>query len=447
MVLTVLLAAAAVAADWVPARWNSSDPKTLDLVSGTPVNCLLIEQGLWSPGFSEQAASRGIVVLGVVRNPASPAETARQAARAKLTGIVVESGDASLAAALGQAGMPVILLAPRAAMRFDHASPIAGTSQGVWPGVRAEAKAAASGGPWIDTNSGFLGFARAATDAPVWIANLPPGKTVLPVARYLQAISDAAIVGTRWVVALDDEFSRRLLSREPKALADWKRIGAQLSFFEEHKDWRRLAPCGRLAIVEDPSSGALLSGGVLDMIAVKHTPVRPLPLAKLSDAALDGATMAVNVDPDATSPGQKEALRSFTRRGGTLLNAPPGWKVPAPPNGQITLEKKELDQIDDIWKGINSMIGRTNLGVRLFNVSGMLSSLLGDPKGKRVVLQLVNYTSYPVDSVAVHILGKYSHATLYTPDEAPRQLETYVTEDGTGIDIDRVAVSAALVLE
>lgn len=446
--LTVLLAAvAALAADWVPARWNSNDPKTLDLVSGTPVNCLLLEQGLWSPGFSEQAALRGIVVLGVVRNTASPAETARQAQRAKLTGIVVESGDASLASALGRSGLPVIQLAPRAAMRFDRASPVVGASQGVWPGVRAEAKAAASGGPWIDTNSGFLRFARAATDAPVWIANLPPEKTVLPVARYLQAIADAAIVGARWVVALDDDFNRRLLSRQPKALAGWKRIGAELSFFEEHKDWRRLAPCGRLAILEDPSSGALLSGGVLDMIAVKHTPVRPLPLAKLSDAALDGVTMAVNVDPDATSPGQKEALRGFTRRGGTLLSAPPGWKVPAPPDGQITLGKKELDQIDDIWQGINSMIGRANLGVRLFNVSGMLSSLLGDPDGKRVVLQLVNYTSYPVDSITVHVLGKYSRATLYAPETPPRQLETYVIEDGTGIDIPRVAVSAALVLE
>ena len=93
MVLTVALAAAAVvAADWVPARWSSSNPKTLDLVSGTPVDCLLIEQTLWSPEFSAQAASRGITILGVVRDTANPDETARQAQRAKLTGIVVESG-------------------------------------------------------------------------------------------------------------------------------------------------------------------------------------------------------------------------------------------------------------------------------------------------------------------------------------------------------------------
>ena len=93
------------------------------------------------------------------------------------------------------------------------------------------------------------------------------------------------------------------------------------------------------------------------------------------------------------------------------------------------------------------MIGHTNLGARLFNVGGMLSSLLGDPDGKRVVLQLTNYTSYPVESVTVQMLGKYSRATLYTPEQPPRVLEAYAIEDGTGIDLDQVSVSAALVLE
>jgi hypothetical protein len=452
MVLAVLLAATVSVADWVPARWTSNEPKTLDLVAETPVNCLLLEQAAWSASFSDQAASRGIVVLGVVRGADDPAAVLKRAAETKLGGIVLE-GDfdpdraAKFDSAFHEAGKAVIHLPPRAEMRLTSEAEVLGTDQGVWPGVRVETKAAATGGPWIDTNSGFLRFARAATDVPIWIANRPPEKSVLPVAHYLQAVSDAAMVCGRWVVALDDEFNRRLLAREPKAVADWNRIGAQLRFFEDHKEWRALKPYGQLAIVEDPSSGALLSGGVLDMIAVKHTPVRPVPLAKLTEASLRGASMAVNVDPEAVSSGQKEALRSFTRGGGTLLTVPPGWKFPPPQKDQITLGKKELDQIDDIWKDINSMIGRTNLGARLFNVSGMLSSLLGDPDAKRVVLELVNYTSYPVESITVHMLGKYKRAILYTPEKAPRELETYSTEDGTGIDIDQVAVSAALVLE
>ena len=30
-------------ADLVPARWNWTDPRTLDLLAGTPVNCLLLK--------------------------------------------------------------------------------------------------------------------------------------------------------------------------------------------------------------------------------------------------------------------------------------------------------------------------------------------------------------------------------------------------------------------
>ena len=84
-------------------------------------------------------------------------------------------------------------------------------------------------------------------------------------------------------------------------------------------------------MVQDPAKGGLLSGGILDMIAVKHTPVRPVPRQRLTPGSLEGATMAVNVDADSLTPEQKEILRNFTRAGGTLLTGPPGWKDQRPP--------------------------------------------------------------------------------------------------------------------
>ena len=92
--------------------------------------------------------------------------------------------------------------------------------------------------------------------------------------------------------------------------------------------------------------------------------------------------MAVNIEGDALTPEQKEVLRGFTRSGGTLLNGPPGWKDPTPPAGKITLEKAELERLNDMWRDVNSMIGRRNMGVRLFNVSSMLSNYLAAPDGK-----------------------------------------------------------------
>ena len=260
----------------------------------------------------------------------------------------------------------------------------------------------------------------------VWIANLPPPKTAVTTTRYLQVIADAAASGARWVIAFDDDLVPRLAARDEAAMGTWKRMPALLRYFEQHPEWRALPEGGTLALVQDPGKGGLLSGGILDMIAVKHTPVRAIPRQQLSPAALAGATMAVNVDAEALTPEQKEILRNFTRGGGTLLTGPPGWKDPTPGDGKITLEKAELERLNDIWHDVNSMIGRRNLGVRLFNVASMLSNYLAASDGKTAVVHLVNYSDYPVENVAMHFVGEFKHATLSGPGyyrQAARDLQ------------------------
>jgi hypothetical protein len=435
-------------ADAVPARWPSGDPKTLDLLAATPINTLLLDQIPASAAFSEQAAARGIAVLGVLHPDADLTASIRQAQAAKLTGLVLEGEfPTAWAQAVRDAHLVEITLGSRSAFRLDPGGLAVGSNQGVWPGIRPQAKAAATGAPWIETNTGVLRFLRAASPSPVWIGNQPPPKTVIPTEGYLQAIGDAAVVGAHWIVALDDGFSHRLLAREPDALREWRRIAAHLRFFEDHKEWRTWQPYSRLAVVQDTNSGAMLSGGILDMLVSRHLPVRPVPVPKLGAGSLDGAKWALNVDPSSLAPAQADLLRAFTRAGGTLLNGPPGWKLPTPTGGQITLGEKELAQINDIWREMNSMIGRTNLGVRLFNVAGTLSCLLGAPDGKRLVLQILNYTNYPVESISVQVLGKFTRARLFAPEAPPQDLEVYPIEDGVGVDIPRVAVLAALVLE
>jgi len=426
-------------ADWTPARWGSSDPKSLELVRQTPINCLLIEERNWSAEFNRAAAEAGIATVAV-----GPFNAARLK-ELGFTGAAVD-GDASDAA-----GLTVIQLGLRTSMRFNTGAPVVGTVQGVWPGINqteAEIKAMPSGAPWIDTNSGFLRFVRAAAGkAEVWIANRPPEKGVIPVSRYIQAIADSAIVGARWVVALDADFEKRLLARDAKALADWSRIGQAMRFFEDHKDWKRMPPYGQLAIVQDIDSGGLISGGILDMIAAKHTPVRAVVARDLSRERMQGAKMAVNVYPAQTGDAGKQILRDFTRGGGTLLTAPPGWKFPPQRPGQIKLDDKEVEKIDSIWKEVNSMTGRHNLGARLFNVSSVLSSLAGPESGKPLVLWLVNYSDYDVENVAAHLLGKYAKATLHQPGAEPRKIDIYETEEGSGVDVDKLHSLAALVFE
>jgi hypothetical protein len=451
-VVPVLSAAVPRPSDWVPVRWPWPDAQSLELLAGSPVNCLLLKT--YPAGLVSAAAGKGLVTLAVLTPGGDAAAAARNALSAKVTGIVLE-GDfpegaaAQVRAAAGDA--PVIEITSRARLPLGSKAAILGTYQGVWPGISVlddgVKKAGPTGSTWIDTNTGFIRAVRAWGETTLWIANEPPPKTVVSGARYQQVIADAAMSGARWVIALDSDFAARLHGRNADALSDWRRMTAVANYFEQHPEWRHMAESGKLALVQEPGKSGLLSGGILDMIAVKHTPVRPVPRAQLSPSALSGASMAVNVDPDGLTQEQKDILRGFTRGGGTLLTGPPGWKEQGPTNEQITLDKAELERLNDIWRDVNSMIGRRNLGVRLFNVSSMLSNFIASDDGKTAILHLVNYSDYPVEGITVQFIGEYKQATLITPEGPARKLEIYQVEDGGGVDIDKISICGAIRLE
>ena len=47
----------------------------------------------------------------------------------------------------------------------------------------------------------------------------------------------------------------------------------------------------------------------------------------------------------------------------------------------------------------------------------------------------------------MHYLGEFKHATLITPGDADKPLEVYKTEEGWGVDVDRVGICATVKLE
>ncbi|HVN06222.1 MAG TPA: redoxin domain-containing protein, partial [Bryobacteraceae bacterium] len=394
--------AAAAPSAWVPARWDGSNSQSLDRIADTPINCLLVET--YTPDFLKRASERRIATLLVLKPGPDPADPARKAVQAGMQGVVLE-GDfpkgtaVRVRDALADTHAIVVEITSRSRMPLGGSDPIVGTYHGVWPGIEVmengAAKAAPSGSPWIDTNTGFVRSVRAWGPASVWLGYLPPAHSVITGERYIQAVSDAELAGARWIVALDGDFSARLARGDAGALKDWHAMMQVLEFFEGHPEWRDLPSYGRLAVVQDRDD-ALLSGGILDMIAAKHTPMRAIPGQRLTADALHGATMAVDVDAAALTPEQRDILKNFARAGNTVLTAPPGWQgQSALGAGQITLDKAELDRLNDIWHDVQTMTGRKNLGARLFNVSSMLSNVAATPDGKEVIVELVNYSAYP----------------------------------------------------
>src|SRR5260370_748345 len=143
--LFALMLALATPADWVPARWNWTDPATLDLLPGTPVNCLLLR---WNAGqaqelaaFAGHAAERRIAILAIIEPKGDPADAARQAMRARLTRVVPEADFPEGAAgrvrdALADSKAIVVELTSRNRMKLGGQGPILAPSPGGWPGLQ-----------------------------------------------------------------------------------------------------------------------------------------------------------------------------------------------------------------------------------------------------------------------------------------------------------------------
>ncbi len=442
----LLLAAPPAPEQCVPARWRDAAPEALELLRETPVNCLLVEETAWKKDLLEAARRAGLLALAVVRN-GDPAAAAR-ALEAGAEGIAAEGPRSDeLARRLRELGRPLVEIVPRHELRFDTSARVLATYEGLWAGVRVEkdgSKAQPTGGPWIETNSGFLRFARAAApQAAVWMAYPAPSEPQ-PVSRYVQQVADAASCGARWVLDFDAEFWRRVRAGEPQGRRDWARLAAVMRFFEE-REAAKWPDSSALVVVMDEHSGGLVSGGILDMITAKHIPLRPVPPPALPKVSGEIRTL-LTIEPGRLNDAEREAARAVARRGATLVNGPAGWKLEPPPPGRITYSDEQVKQLDQIWREVNSIIGRRNYGVRVFGAPGMLSTLKESPDGKNLAVILVNYTDYPVENITLHFTGRMQRARLVDA-HGSRVLETYEVDDGTGVDVERVEDVAVVAVE
>jgi hypothetical protein len=161
-----------------------AQPAALDILKGTPINCLVVE---WADGAPEDAAQqealkplmeagrgKGISFVGKVATK----DVAAAAASAKAAGLSA----VMLVEPAGQAlDLPVILQSSRDKVAWDAATPIFSVSDNEWPGVRMDsmkgdtAVAGPTGVPWVNSNAWFsLLAAELAPEKPFgWTLILP----------------------------------------------------------------------------------------------------------------------------------------------------------------------------------------------------------------------------------------------------------------------------------
>jgi hypothetical protein len=450
-------------------RW--CDPGALELLAGTPVNCLVVTWAEGSAGdeghqralapWIAAARARGLSVVGWVGTGGDLRRAAGTARASGLEAIATESRESV-------PGGPVLRFRERG-LGDRSSSDFLGVASTVWPGAGAsppngaDASSAPTGPPWLDSNAWYVRLARGLVDPKVlWLAFDPPelGQPVAA-ASYLQAIADTEIYGARWVLSLDPHLRLGLLDRQASARETWAGIGRSLAFFGKHRAWAGYLPAGQLGVVSGyAGADEFLSFEVLNLLARQSSLYRILEKSRALEAPLDGLDAVLYVDQ--TPPGGDLArkLYAFAEAGGTLIT-PPGWeergvrdddawlprfRVFACGRGRLAVARAEIADPYLLAEDAQLLVSHRRDRVRVFNASTALVHHATSADGRSGVLHALLFPSpYPVMPMTAWFRHRWAQARVFTVDaEEPAPAGRTEVEPGVEFHLPPVPVYCAL---
>jgi hypothetical protein len=399
-------------------RW--SEPESLDLLRGTPINCLVVP---WAAGLAEdqeqqqrlsQLLSRGRTLglhfVGRLEPPADPKAAAALAYSAGLSAIALESvSDTALA-------LPVVQWSQRQKINWSASSPVVALTDCIWPGIRGNvgnggdtAIAGPTGMPWLDSNAWLIQLARARDDKKnVWLAFDPPKTgSALPAESYLLALADTEGCGARWVVSLDDHFRVALTQQKADALERWKQIGVALSFFQSRRGWNVFRPKAALGLVStDTSAHAFMEGEILNLLSRRLVPFRILAQSPWNLEETRDLVAVLYTDANPPSAGMLQSLVGFAERGGLLI-VPNTWEQPAAAAishdlkeqyalyrvglGKLAIARETWQDPYPLAEEAHLLMSRRSDVFRLGNGASMSVYCASSADGKTMLIHLTNF--------------------------------------------------------
>ncbi len=427
-------------ANWVPMRWPAgwTDPRLLDLLKGTPVNCLVVDAGV------DSGALKAVVDRG------------------RRVGLA----------------FPEVTSVERSSLRSAASSPVVAFTGNVWPSLKLSeqskkkvanpdrVEAGPTGVPWVDSNGWFVRLARALLPGrPVWIAAEPPEATVASPESCALAVADAAVYGGRWIVTLDAGLARGLAAETSADMATWKRIAAALSFFERRRQWQSYEPQAVLGVLSDFSGkNEFLSTEVLNLIPRRHLPLRIIDKTRARAGSFEGLKAIVYPDQDPPDTPLGQALAAFTASGGIVISPIPaaGLAPGSPPareshprfveyasgKGRIAVARKEISDPYVIAADAHTLLSRANDLLRLWNGGPTNSFYTASPDGRSALIQILSYIRRPVSHISLSVQGPWRAAGLWTLDSrSPHPLRVIAQGDRTEVRLPPLAVYCAVELE
>jgi len=451
-------------ADWY-------DPATLRLLDGSPVNCLLLT---WSAGasaelerqqqqlvgtYATEAHRRGVAILGLVYPGADPSQFVPAAIAAHLDGLALEGGFpgdliGQVTTAVASSGSPMVVVPIVTAPARTAATPVSAV-EGVSPSARNLSdmgiRGAPSSEPWIQSNIWLVRSFRLTPDwRPLWIGYQPDSGTA---SDYARSVADAAVAGGRWIVALDDRMRAKLRRRDAAALATWSGIGECLKFAEDHAEWRSFVPFGNLGIILDPASkDPDMADEYLKLVARRQVPYRLIARTGFNAASLAGLRAVLATELAPPTDAERTILQAFAENGGVLV-AGPSWGNPPKdqPFAEVSVGKgravvyKDPDP-ESVARDMRDLLSHKEAGFAAFNVPSVITYASGGP-GKRLLVQLLNYSDFPATAITIRVSGSFKTARLFTPGAAPLSLDMDAADGQIDVAIPKLSLWGAVLLE
>lgn len=426
------------AAEWIPLRWPAQWlASALELLRGTPINCLVVRQQEGWRAVVEGARNMGLAV-------------------AALEGEAPE-------------GVAVVPCTARAKVAWDGPGPVTAVNDAVWPGIArgAGTDGGPTGLPWVDSNGWFIQLARArAPSKTCWILADPPAKDrFLGPASYELAVADAEAYGGRWVVSLDERLRAGLAAREARAVETWRRLAGALEFFKARRGWNEFGLVSVVALISDFSGpNEELSGEILNLAARRPLPVRPIEKPAAAAASFTGLKAIIYPDQSPPAEQLRRKLLAFVRAGGLLIanhqwtpvlgeaaegDAYRRFQVRRLGRGRLAVAKEELLDPYATVMDAHLLLSHRWDPVQFFNAGSLNSHYTASLDGKRALVQLLNYAMRPAGHpVSVSFPVRYRAARLWTLEaNAPAPLKLDRADRGVEAYLPPLQAYAALELE
>lgn len=450
-------------------RWSA--PETLEILAGTPVNCLVVT---WAEGSEGDGAHQRAM---------APLVTAARRRGLSVVGWVAAEADLRAAAASARAsGLDALATGSREpvpgfdVLRFRELgiaerSPVGflGVVGAAWPGLKVnlesflDAQSGPTGPPWIDSNAWYVRLARdLLRPNSLWLS-FDPDETGRPVpaASYVLAIADSEVYGARWVISLDPHLRLGLCERKPSARETWAAITRGVTFFGEHRAWGNYRPVAHLGVISEFAGGKeSLSLEVLNLLARQGSAYRVVERSQALETSLDGLRAVLFLDGAPPDAVLVEKLDTFVREGGTLIT-PPGWeergtlqedawplrfRVLRHGRGRLAVAREGFSDPPVLAQDARLLMSHRHDPVRVFNAGAALSHYCLSKDRGSGVLHLVRFVSrYYRMPVTAWFRRAWTSARVWCPDATEaRPCERKVVDSGVEFSLESVPEYCAL---